>query len=76
MIGQTDNQGQSDLFKLNLIELLDPKKHLYILAQKIPWNAIEDRFKQLYSNTGQPAHPSRLMTGLLLLQRIFNLADE
>ena len=37
---------------------------------------IEDDFKNLYSHTGRPAKPVRLMVSLLLLKQLEDLSDE
>lgn len=75
MLGQGSDQRQSILFN-DLKDLLDPKQSLYRLADRVPWSAIESALADRYSKQGRPAKPIRLMAGLLMLQRIFNLADE
>jgi len=37
---------------------------------------LENEFSKLYSYAGQPAMPTRLMVGCLILKRIYNLGDE
>lgn len=49
---------------------------MYQLAQKLPWTAIEKDFEGYYSKLGQPAKPTRLMVGLLMLKQLENLSDE
>jgi IS5 family transposase len=75
MLGHGPDQHQSILFN-DLKDLLDPKQPLYRLAERVPWAAIESALADRYAKQGRPAKPIRLMAGLLMLQRIFNLADE
>jgi len=76
MIGTSPDQNQRDCFDPLLKDFINPKHDLAILTDQLPWQQIESRFAPLYSQTGQPAKPIRLMVGLLLLQRIYNLSDE
>lgn len=76
MIGKTSNQNQRDLFRPLLLDFIDKEHELVLLANKIDWDYFETTFKPLYSNTGKPAMPIRLMVGSLLLKRIYNLGDE
>ena|SRR6056297_1286989 len=76
MIGKSPNQNQRNLFRPVLKEFINPDHDLVLLAHKFPWKEIEDEFISLYSHTGSPAKPIRLMVGLLLLKRIYNLGDE
>ena len=76
MIGKTSNQNQRNLFKPLLIDFIDLRHGLILLSDKIDWNYFEKSFSSLYSNTGKPAMPIRLMVGSLMLKRIYNLGDE
>jgi transposase, IS5 family len=76
MIGKLLNQEQKDLFLPNLCDFINPKHELCLLSDKIVWNYFETEFASLYSKTGQPAKPIRLMVGLLILKQVYNLADE
>lgn len=49
---------------------------LVLLADKIDWKFFEKDFASLYSSTGQPGMPVRLMVGCLMLKRLYNLGDE
>lgn len=41
------------------------------------WERFENAFSPLYcSNNGRPAHPIRLMCGLLILKHLRNVSDE
>ena len=76
MIGTSSNQDQQDLFGPLLKEFINLDHELALLADKIDWQYFKDEFSSLYSNTGKPAMPIRLMVGSLLLKRIYNLADQ
>ena len=67
---------QGHLVYQDLLEQLDPKDPLLLLAKKIPWKSFERDFAPLYSHLGRPAKPIRLMVGLLLLKQLENLSDE
>jgi len=76
MKGKLPNQGQKNMFRPILKEIINPNHELVILSHQIDWNKFESSFSPLYSNTGQPGVPIRIMVGLLLLKRIYNLGDE
>ena len=60
----------------SLEDLLNPQMPLFKLSTQIPWDSLENEFKDLYSAKGRPAKPIRLMVGLLLLKQLENLSDE
>lgn len=76
MKGKSPNQDQRNLFLPILKDIINPKHELAILSDKINWKTFEDEFSEHYSHTGQPGMPIRMMVGLLLLKRIYNLGDE
>ena len=69
-------QESEQLFLQDLEHLLDQRRPLYKLANKLPWDALENAFEAYYSEVGRPALPIRLMVGLLLLKQLENLSDE
>lgn len=76
MTGKSPNQQQCNLYRPLLLDFIDIKHELILLANTIDWQYFEEGFSQLYSNTGKPAMPIRLMVGSLMLKRIYNLGDE
>ncbi len=76
MIGKTPSQKQRNLFSPLLSDFIDIKHELVLLGNNIDWKYFEKEFSELYSHTGQPAMPVRLMVGSLMLKRIYNLGDE
>ena len=69
-------QKQGTFLYQDLLEQLNPKAPLLLLAKRIPWEAFEREFVPLYADFGRPAKPIRLMVGLLLLKQLENLSDE
>ena len=76
MKGKSPTQNQRNLFRPILIEIINPNDPLVILSNNIDWAGLEKEFSELYSNTGMPAKPIRLMVGLLILKQMFNHGDE
>lgn len=56
---------------------MNPENRWIKKAQTIPWNAIEDRYAQLFpSTTGMPAKPLRVALGSLLIQKQYEYPDR
>ena len=68
--------AQASFLYPDLIDQLNPKDPLLLLAARIPWEKLEAEFAPLYAERGRPAKPIRLMVGLLLLKQMENLSDE
>ena len=69
-------QKQANFLFADLLDQLNPKAPLLVLAKRIPWVAFERQFASLYCEAGRPAKPIRLMVGLLILKQMENLSDE
>jgi transposase, IS5 family len=68
---------QSNLFSIQLEQLLDHQDPLYQLACKIDWRVFEREFGPLFcEDNGRPAKPIRLMVGLQYLKATFGESDE
>jgi len=76
MIGSNPPKHQRDIFRPFLQDFINPDHELIILAHAIDWSYFENEFAPLYSKTGQPAMPIRLMVGSLMLKHLYNLGDE
>ena len=76
MMGKSKPQTQRDLFRPLLSDFIDMKHELVLLANRIDWKYFEESFAPLYSHTGGPSLPIRLMVSSLMLKRIWNLGDE
>jgi len=76
MLGKSPNQNQKNMFQPLLDDFINIKHELVILADRIPWKEFENEFACLYSNTGTPAKPIRMMVGLLILKQVYDLGDE
>lgn len=76
MIGKSPHQEQKNLFQALLKEFINPEHELVLLSKAIDWASLEKDFTELYSNTGTPSKPIRLMVGLLILKQVYDLGDE
>jgi transposase, IS5 family len=71
------HEADIDLFRQELVNLVDLRHALCVLAGKIDWAACERQFDGLYAaGIGRPGHPIRLMVGLQLLKYLRNISDE
>ena len=74
---EIEHSTEADLFRQELVNLINLRHPLTQLAGKIDWQACQDRFGGLYAaGVGRPGHPIRLMVGLQLLKHTSNLSDE
>ena len=70
-------QREQELFRSELVNLVDSRHALVKLSQVIDWDAAGERFGALYADgVGRPGVPIRLMVGLHYLKHAFNLSDE
>ena len=70
-------QREHELFRTELINLVDQRHPLVKLASTIDWAAAAERFGALYAEgKGRPGVAIRLMVGLHYLKHAFNLSDE
>jgi hypothetical protein len=69
--------GEQDLFRSRLDQIIDMKHSLVKLAHSVDWRFLEEQFGAVYTDgSGRPPLPTRLMAGLAILKRTFNLSDE
>ena len=74
---ETQTSVVADLFRQELVNLINLRHPLVQLADKVDWKRCEERFGSLYkAGMGRPGHPIRLMVGLQLLKHISNVSDE
>jgi IS5 family transposase len=74
---ETQTSDEADLFRQELVNLINLRHPLAQLAHKIDWQACQARFGGLYATgIGRPGHPIRLMVGLQLIKHTSNLSDE
>jgi transposase, IS5 family len=74
---ETTHEAEVDLFRQELVNLIDMRHELVALASKIDWAALEAKFGGLYAaGVGRPGHPIRLMVGLQLLKYLRDVSDE
>jgi len=69
--------SEHDLFRMELVNLLDQRHELIKLAGLIDWQAFAEAWGPKFeSTTGRPALPTRLMASLLYLKHTYALSDE
>ena len=76
MVGKIDKTPQLSLFEIPLINFINTEHELVILAHKIDWEEVENKFTKYYSQSGRPSVPIRTMVGAILLKQIYDQSDE
>ena len=78
MLGKSPIQTtpQMELFRPLLASFINLHHELIHLGNQLDWQGLENHFATLYSATGTPSKPIRLMVGLLILKQLYNLSDE
>lgn len=72
-----DERTDHDLFRTELVNLIDLRHELVKLAELIDWQAFAHKWSpQFESTTGRPALPTRLMAALLYLKHVYALSDD
>ena len=70
-------QPQDQLFKNRLCDELNPEHELIRLGKVIPWDQIQADVEPLFTEgQSRPPLPTRLATGLMILQHLYNVSDE
>ena len=67
---------EADLFRLELVNIIDMRHELVKLAEIINWEALATEFGALYADEGRPGADIRLMCGLQYLKHTLALSDE
>src|SRR6266498_2861284 len=69
--------GEQDLFRSRLDQVINMDHALVKLARTIDWRFLEEKFGAVYADSsGRPPLPTRLMAGLAILKHTYNLSDE
>ena len=64
-----------DLFRTELVNLIDQRHELVRLAELIDWSAFAAEWSpQFVATTGRPALPTRLMASLLYLKHVYAMS--
>lgn len=72
-----EKQPQEQLFKNRLSDELNPDHELIRLGKVIPWDQIQADVEPLFTEgQSRPPLPTRLATGLMILQHLYNVSDE
>ena len=71
------DDGQQDLFRARLDQIIDMKHPKVVLAQSIDWDWLAEQIGAVYKDgRGYPPLQARLMAGLHILKYMDNLSDE
>ena len=75
--GGGQHEPQIELFRVELVRLLDMEHPMVKLAHQIDWNGFEKSFAAMWHDSqGRPAIDTRLMVSLHYLKYTFDLSDE
>ncbi len=69
-------RSAADMFRSELVNIINMRHELVLLADRIDWGFFDQRFAPLYAEAGRPGLPTRLMVGLHLLKHMYDLSDE
>ena len=65
--------GEQDLFRSRLDQVINMDHALVKLARTIVWSILEEKFGAVYADgIGRPPLPTRLMAGLAILKHSYN----
>ncbi len=74
---EPQDSGQGDIFRSRLDQILDLGHPKAVLANRIDWGFLSEKFGAVYEGTtGHPPLPTRLMAGLHILKYTDDLSDE
>ena len=77
MIGKIDNTPQLNMFKTPLKHFINDSHELVLLSKNINWDSLEESLSIYYTkDNGRPGVPIRMISGILMLKRIYNESDE
>ena len=73
----THKDRQKELYRNELIQIIDPGHSLAMLAKVVDWGRLEEVFgPTFYPDNGQPTISTRLMVALHYLKYTHNLSDS
>lgn len=74
---KTSHDPQGDLFKTELVRIIDMSHSLVRLGHEVDWGRFEEVFGQTYcEDNGRPGSNTRLLVALHYLKYTFNLSDD
>lgn len=77
MVGKKEKPPQLNMFQIPLKQFISESHELVQLSRKIDWEDLENDLSVYYcEDNGRPCIPIRLIVGVIMLRRIFNLSDE
>jgi len=72
----TPADGETDMFRNRLDNMIDMRHELVRLAGLIDWERFDEAFGDLYAEKGRPGLPTRLMVGLHLVKHARGVSDD
>ena len=72
----TPADGESDLFRNRLDNVIDNRHEFVRLSGLIDWKRFDEAFGALYAQRGRPGLPTRLMVGLHPIKHARGPSDE
>ncbi len=76
-VAKPRDDGQRDLLRPALEDIIDLGHPLARLAREIDWGFLDQRFSSVCTpGEGRPPLPTRLVAGLFILKHMHNLSDE
>ena len=74
---QNETEKQGELFRIELVDLVNRNHPLVKLSEQIPWDDFNAAFEPLYCpDNGRSGISTRLMVGLHYLKHTYGLSDE
>jgi len=74
--GDRGKNGDADLFRARLDQIINMRHELVRLSLLIDWPYFDQRFSPLYADVGRPGVPTRMMVGIHILKHMYGLSDE
>jgi IS5 family transposase len=72
----TPSDGETDMFRNRLDNMIDMRHELVRLAGLIDWKRFDEAYGGLYAEKGCPGLPTRLMVGLHLRKHARGISDD
>lgn len=74
---KANREVHRDLFREELVQMINLDHSLCLMAEQINWDLANDVIMGWFkSSDGRPAKPTRLIAGLFFLKQMFNVSDD
>ena len=72
-----ETRKQKELFRVELVKIIDKRHPLVKLSEVVDWEGLDQVFgRSYYPDIGRPGISTRLMVTLHYLKYAYNLSDE